>query len=61
VACSGATPSVTEASRYLAGDEFDLFETPIATIDALHSAGRIVVCYISAGSHENTAEASRLA
>jgi hypothetical protein len=33
--------------------DVDLFETPQATIDALHGAGRIVICYFSAGSHED--------
>jgi hypothetical protein len=30
----------------------DLWETPDATIDALHAAGRRVLCYFSAGSSE---------
>ena len=33
--------------------EFDLFDTPAATIGALKSQGRHVVCYFSAGSAEN--------
>ena len=33
--------------------DVDLFETPLATIDALHAAGRRVVCYFSAGSSED--------
>jgi hypothetical protein len=33
--------------------DVDLFETPQATIDALHAAGRHVVCYFSAGSSED--------
>ncbi|HEY3450768.1 MAG TPA: endo alpha-1,4 polygalactosaminidase [Myxococcales bacterium] len=33
--------------------DLDLFETPQATIDALHADGRIVICYFSAGSYEN--------
>jgi endo-alpha-1,4-polygalactosaminidase (GH114 family) len=33
--------------------DLDLFDTPIATITTLHDAGRIVVCYFSAGSHED--------
>lgn len=32
--------------------DIDLFETPQATIDALHSAGRAVICYFCAGSYE---------
>ncbi len=33
--------------------DIDLFETPVDTIDALKAAGRIVICYFSAGSHED--------
>jgi len=33
--------------------DVDLFDTPQATIDALHDDGRIVVCYFSAGSRED--------
>ncbi|WP_235532911.1 endo alpha-1,4 polygalactosaminidase [Sphingomonas sp. Leaf412] len=33
--------------------DIDLFDTPPATIAALHGAGRRVVCYFSAGSAEN--------
>ncbi len=33
--------------------DIDLFETPQATIDALHGAGRRVICYFSAGSYED--------
>jgi len=33
--------------------DIDLFDTPQATIDALHADGRKVVCYFSAGSFEN--------
>jgi hypothetical protein len=32
--------------------DIDLFDAPQATIDALHAEGRIVVCYLSAGSWE---------
>lgn len=32
---------------------FDLFDTPQATIDALHAQGKRVVCYFSAGSAED--------
>jgi len=32
--------------------DIDLFDTPQATIDQLHSEGRIVTCYFSAGSIE---------
>jgi hypothetical protein len=33
--------------------DIDLFDTPAATIAALHAAGRKVICYFSAGSFEN--------
>ncbi|MDE2047862.1 MAG: endo alpha-1,4 polygalactosaminidase [Betaproteobacteria bacterium] len=33
--------------------DIDLFDTPQATITALKAAGRVVVCYFSAGSSEN--------
>lgn len=33
--------------------DIDLFDTPQSTIDALHAAGKKVICYFSAGSHEN--------
>ncbi len=33
--------------------DIDLFEAPDATIAALHAAGRVVVCYFSAGSVED--------
>ncbi|WP_316151669.1 endo alpha-1,4 polygalactosaminidase [Cupriavidus sp. BIC8F] len=33
--------------------DFDLFDTPQATIDALHAKGQRVVCYFSAGSAED--------
>src|SRR2546430_3388139 len=32
--------------------DIDLFETPQSTIDALHAAGRRVICYLSAGTYE---------
>ena len=32
--------------------DLDLFDTPQATIDQLHAAGRTVVCYVDAGSWE---------
>jgi hypothetical protein len=32
--------------------DVDLFDTPQATIDALHAAGRGVICYVDAGSWE---------
>ncbi len=33
--------------------DIDLFDSPQATIDALHTANRIVICYFSAGSYED--------
>lgn len=36
--------------------DIDLFDTPQATIDALHEEGRIVVCYFSAGTWEDWRE-----
>jgi hypothetical protein len=33
--------------------DLDLFDTPQATINTLHAAGRRVSCYFSAGSYEN--------
>ncbi|MBI5501866.1 MAG: endo alpha-1,4 polygalactosaminidase [Deltaproteobacteria bacterium] len=33
--------------------DIDLFEVPQETIDALHTDGRIVICYFSAGSWED--------
>ncbi len=32
--------------------DIDLFTTPAATIEKLHAAGKIVVCYFSGGSYE---------
>ena len=33
--------------------DLDLFDTPQATIDALRDQGIVVICYFSAGSHED--------
>jgi hypothetical protein len=33
--------------------DVDLVDTPQATIDALHTAGRVVICYFSAGTRED--------
>jgi len=33
--------------------DIDLFDAPQATIDKLHAAGRVVICYFSAGSRED--------
>lgn len=46
---SGTIDTTVEASMY----DIDLVEAPQATIDALHAAGRTVICYFSAGSYEN--------
>ena len=32
--------------------DVDLFETPAETVDELHDDGRVVICYLSAGSYE---------
>ena len=40
--------------------DVDLFDTPQATIDQLHADGRIVICYLSAGSWENWREDAAL-
>ena len=36
--------------------DIDLFDTPPATIDRLHTDGRVVICYFSAGSWEERRE-----
>jgi endo-alpha-1,4-polygalactosaminidase (GH114 family) len=33
--------------------DIDLFEAPQVTVDALHSQGRKVICYLSAGTYED--------
>ncbi len=33
--------------------DVDMFETPASTVTSLHSAGRIVLCYVDAGTWEN--------
>jgi hypothetical protein len=45
---SGPVDTSVDAQVY----DIDLFDTAQETIDALHFAGRKVVCYFSAGSHE---------
>jgi hypothetical protein len=45
---TGTLDTKVDAEMY----DIDLFTTPAATIQALHAAGRIVVCYFSAGSYE---------
>lgn len=32
--------------------DVDLVDTPVSTIEELHADGRVVICYFSAGSHE---------
>ncbi len=39
--------------------DIDLFDTPQTTIDKLHTDGRIVICYFSAGSWEEWREDAR--
>lgn len=36
--------------------DIDLFDTPPVTIDRLHTDGRVVICYFSAGSWEDWRE-----
>ena len=45
---TGTIDTTVDAAMY----DVDLFETPQATLDELHAAGRVVVCYLSAGSWE---------
>ncbi len=45
---SGTIDTTFDVAMY----DVDLFDTPQATIDALHAAGRHVVCYVDAGSWE---------
>lgn len=45
---TGTIDTTVDATMY----DIDLFETPRATIDELHADGRVVVCYLSAGSWE---------
>ncbi len=46
---SGTIDTTIDAAMY----DIDLFDTPQATIDLLHSQGKKVICYFSAGSYEN--------
>jgi hypothetical protein len=39
--------------------DIDLFDTPQATIEKLHTDGRVVICYFSAGSWEDWREDAR--
>ena len=44
----GTIDTTIDAQMY----DIDLFETPVSVIDELHAAGRVVICYFSAGSIE---------
>ena len=46
---SGVIDTTVDVEMY----DIDLFDTPRATIDALHADGRVVICYFSAGSVED--------
>lgn len=45
---SGVIDTSIDAQMY----DIDLFETPVSTIENLHQKGRVVICYLSAGSWE---------
>ncbi len=45
---SGTIDTSVDVAMY----DVDLFDTPQATIDQLHAAGRHVICYVDAGSWE---------
>ncbi len=45
----GTIDTTIDAQMY----DIDLFETPVSVIDELHAAGRVVICYFSAGSIED--------
>jgi hypothetical protein len=45
----GTIDTSVDAAMY----DIDLFDAPQSTVDALHGAGRIVICYFSAGTYEN--------
>jgi len=46
---SGATDTTVDAAMF----DIDLFDAPQSTLDTLHGKGRVVVCYLSAGTYEN--------
>jgi hypothetical protein len=46
---SGTLDTTVDVQMY----DIDLFDASDATIAALHAAGRTVICYLSAGSHED--------
>jgi hypothetical protein len=45
---SGAIDTSFDVAMY----DVDMFEAPQQTIDALHNAGRVVICYVDAGTWE---------
>lgn len=45
---TGALDTSLDVKMY----DVDLFDTPIETIDTLRAQGRIVICYLSAGTYE---------
>ena len=49
---SGTVDTSLDVEMY----DIDLFDTPQQTIDDLHAAGKIVICYFSAGSYEDWRE-----
>jgi hypothetical protein len=49
VQLTGTLDTSVDASLY----DVDAFDTPVATIDALHAAGRRVICYLSVGTVES--------
>ncbi len=46
---SGTVDTSIDVQMY----DIDLFDNPKSVVDGLHAGGRMVVCYISAGSREN--------
>jgi len=46
---TGSIDTTLDVAMY----DIDLFDTPAATIAALHAEGRVVVCYFSAGTRED--------
>jgi endo-alpha-1,4-polygalactosaminidase (GH114 family) len=46
---TGTIDTSVDAAMY----DIDLFDAPPATIDNLHAAGRVVICYFSAGTYED--------
>ena len=46
---TGTIDTTVSATMY----DIDLFDVPQSTLDGLHTKGRIVICYFSAGTYEN--------